>query len=262
MESYGLLIAIGLVGGFLAGWVGLGGGIILAPLLLFAPAAMGLTPFSMKEVSRLTIVQSLFASAAACVAYGCARQVHRGLVLWMGGSVAAASLVGAMFSESEIVSQGFVLTLFAVLALVAAALMIYCSAPQLDHEVAPDQVPFNRGTATSAGLGIGFLGGIIGQSGAFITIPLLIHVLRIPTRIAIASSLGITFFAALAGSVGKVIGGGPILWPQTAAMVAGTLVGSQAGAALGRHSPSQSLRVALAALIAISAARIWYQVLG
>jgi uncharacterized membrane protein YfcA len=103
---------------------------------------------------------------------------------------------------------------------------------------------------------------MVGQSGAFMTVPLLIHVLRMPTRLAIGSSLGITFCAALAGSFGKFFGGGPIVWPQVAALVAGSLVGSQLGSVLSRRTGATSLRYVLALLIGVSAARMWYQVLN
>jgi len=127
---------------------------------------------------------------------------------------------------------------------------------------APTEVSFSRIRALVVALGVGFFGGMVGQSGAFLTIPLLIHVLRVPTRVAIGSSLGITFCAALAGSFGKFVGGGPIVWPQVAALVAGTVVGSQLGSALNRRAGAVSLRYVLALLIGASAARMWYQVLS
>ncbi len=45
-----------LVSGFLSGLVGIGGGIIMAPLLIFLPDWVGLPPLSMKVVAGLTIV--------------------------------------------------------------------------------------------------------------------------------------------------------------------------------------------------------------
>ena len=102
---------------------------------------------------------------------------------------------------------------------------------------------------------------MVGQSGAFLTIPLLIHGLGLPVRLAIGSSLGITFCAALAGSFGKTLGGGPIVWIHVAALVAGSLAGSQAGAALSQRMPATSLRYTLAVLIGASAVRMGYQVL-
>ena len=264
MELYLLFAVVGLIGGFLAGWVGLGGGIILAPLLLYVPPAVGLSPLDMKEVARLTIIQSLCSTAAAGLAHRRARQVHGALVIWMGAIIAAASLGGAFFSELRLVSSELLLGLFATMALVASVLMFRCPADgrDRDDDPGPNEVSFSHARAAVVALTVGFLGGMVGQSGAFLTIPLLVHVLRMPTRLAIGSSLGITFCAALAGSFGKFFGGGPIVWPQVAVLVVGTLVGSRLGSALSHRVGATSLRYVLAVLIGASAARMWYQVLS
>ncbi len=262
MELLGLLAILGFVGGLLAGMVGLGGGIILAPFLLYGPPAVGLASLDMKLVARLTILQSLFATAAAGMAHRRARLVHGGLVLWMGAAIAAASLCGAFLSEAEAVSATVLLGLLGALALLAALLMCR-TLPKLPRagELPADQVPFSRVRAIAVAVGVGFLGGMVGQSGAFLTIPLLVQVVRMPLRLAIGSSLGITFCSALAGSLGKLAGGGQIDWPLALALIAGALAGSQLGAYLSRRMSVVHLRYALAALIAASAGRIWYQVL-
>lgn len=264
MELHFLLAIVGLLGGFLAGWVGLGGGIILAPLLLYVPPAVGLSPLDMKEVARLTIMQSLCSTAAAGLAHRRARQVHGPLVVWMGMIIAMASLGGAFVSELQLVSSELLLGLFATMALAASGLMFRCPRDKHDedNDAAPNDVLFSRPQAAAVALGVGLLGGLVGQSGAFLTIPLLIHVLRMPTRLAIGSSLGITFCAALAGSFGKFFGGGPIVWTQVAVLAAGSLLGSQLGSALSHRVAPTSLRYVLAALIGASAARMWYQVLS
>jgi uncharacterized membrane protein YfcA len=269
-----VLAILGLLGGSLAGWVGLGGGIILAPLLLYVPPAVGLSPLDMKEVARLTIVQSLFSSAAAGMAHRHANNVHVRLVLWMGPAIAVASLAGGMVSECHLVSSQLLLGLFASLALVATVLMCWRSpherAPMVGHPAdgcpIPDDrppltLPLARGRALAVAAGVGVLGGMVGQSGAFLTIPLLIHVLRMPVRLAIGSSLGITFCAALAGSAGKIAGGAPLDGKRVAALVAGSLVGTQVGAALNRRGPTRYLRLALGLLIGLSAAKMWWEIL-
>jgi uncharacterized protein len=229
VEIYLLLAVVGLAGGFFAGWVGLGGGIILAPLLLYVPPALGLDPLDMKEVARLTIIQSLCATAAAGVAHDRARHVHGPLAMWMGAIIAVASLGGAVVSEIHLVSSELLLGLFATMALVACVLMFRHPTETEDESDTrlPKEVPFDRTRATAVALGVGLARGMVGQSGAFLTIPLLIHVLRMPTRLAIGSSLGITFCAALAGSFGKFHRGGPIVWPQVAALVSGSLIGDR-----------------------------------
>lgn len=263
MAMIALLLSIGLFGGLLAGWVGLGGGIILAPLLLFAPPAFGLAPLGMKEVARLTILQSLCSTAAAGIAHRRARRVHGPLVLWMGGLIAVASLIGAMASETRFVASDTLLGLFAAMALGAAALMLRPPVAQAaDPRDARELPPFSRSRAALIACSVGLLGGMVGQSGAFLTIPLLVQGLGLPVRLAIGSSLGITFCAALAGSAGKLLGGGPILWYHLAPVVAGSLAGSQLGASIHRRLPTASLRYALALLIGASAIRMWYQLLG
>ncbi|MFV1968171.1 MAG: sulfite exporter TauE/SafE family protein [Pirellulaceae bacterium] len=263
MEWIGLLGCLGLLGGFLAGLVGLGGGIILAPLLLYVPPALGLEPLDMKVVARLTIIQSLCSTGAAGLAHRRARLVHGRLVRWMGPTIFAASLAGALLSEVQVVSSEMLLGLFAALALLAAFLMFKQTENRpADDVLEVDHVSFSRPRAVAVALGVGFLGGMVGQSGAFLTIPLLMQVLRIPVRLAIGSSLGITFCAALAGSFGKLAGGGQVVWLQVGALVAGSLLGSQLGAALSRRMPVFCLRYGLAILIAAAAARMWYQLLA
>jgi uncharacterized membrane protein YfcA len=263
VELYSLLAIVGFVGGVLAGWVGLGGGIILAPLLLFVPPAVGLEPLDMKAVARLTIIQSLCSTAAAGINHRRARLVHGPLVVWMGGFIAAASLTGALVSETGVVSSKALMAVFATMALVAAALMLRHPVKQEEGELLPTPPPsFSRGCATIVSVTVGFLGGMVGQSGAFLTIPLLIQTLRLPVRLAIGSSLGITFCAAMAGSFGKLLGGGPVVWPQIAVLVVGSLAGSQCGSWINHRVPATSLRYSLAILIGASALRMWFQVVA
>lgn len=262
MELLWLLGCLGFLGGSLAGLVGLGGGIVLGPLLLFAPPAVGLEALGMKAVARLTIIQSLCSTAAAGLAHRRARLVHGRLVGWMAPTIVAASLGGALLSEARVVSAEFLLGLFAGLALLAAVLIFRPSADASAQQTpSAEAVLFSRPRAVAAAAGVGFLGGMVGQSGAFLTIPLMVQVLRIPVRLAIGSSLAVTFCAAAAGSVGKLAGGGQVVWAQVGALVAGSLLGSQLGAAASRRMPTAYLRYGLAVLIAAAAARMWYQVL-
>ncbi len=91
------LAVLGLTGGFFSGWLGIGGGIIMAPLLLYVPAAIGSGVLDMKVVAGLTVVQSLFATGSGVLAHRKARHVSRPLVLWMGAGITAGSLAGALY---------------------------------------------------------------------------------------------------------------------------------------------------------------------
>ena len=70
MEQLITVAAIGLLGGVLSGFLGIGGGIVTAPLLLYVPGLLGQVPLSMHSVSGLTITQSLFSGLLGSMAGG------------------------------------------------------------------------------------------------------------------------------------------------------------------------------------------------
>jgi len=249
------LLVLGLAGGFFSGWLGIGGGIIMAPLLLYVPSALGVyNGMNMKVVAGLTMVQSLFATGSGVIVHRKFKHVSRPLVLWMGASITAASLAGSLLSKN--ISADVLLAVFATLALAAAAMMLI---PRVEPGVEPlaSQVSFNRPLALCSALLIGLIGGMVGQSGAFIIIPVLLYVLRIPTRTAIGSSLGITFLAALAGSAGKMATD-QIDYKMALFCVIGALAGAQLGGRLSVHTRRRGLRLILAALIAATAMRMFW----
>ena len=187
------LAVLGLTGGFFSGWLGIGGGIIMAPLLLYVPAAIGTGVLDMKVVAGLTVVQSLFATGSGVLAHRRTQHVSRPLVLWMGTGITAGSLAGALYSKYLVANV--LLAIFAGLALLAAAMMLI---PYREAEREPRamDVAFNQPLALLLGLLLGSVSGLVGQSGAFIIIPAMLYILKSPARTTIGSSLGIVFLAA------------------------------------------------------------------
>ena len=74
-------------------------------------------------------------------------------------------------------------------------------------DMTEEKVSFHRPTAVFLGLSVGFLLGLVGQGGAFIIIPLLLYVLKIPLRVALGSTLAIGLFSSSAGLIGKTATG-------------------------------------------------------
>ena len=62
---FGLLVALGFGGAFLSGLVGVGGAIVMIPLLLYVPPLVGLEDLGIKAVAGITIVQVFAASVVA-----------------------------------------------------------------------------------------------------------------------------------------------------------------------------------------------------
>lgn len=253
-----LLFNLGFAGGILSGWLGIGGGIVMAPLLLYAPLLFGVGQLNMKEVAGLTMAQGFFAALSGGIAHKRHGQVSKKLILYMGSGILAGSFIGSImskFAPAELLEG-----IFAALAFVAAGLMFF---PKEDGGAIKDAeaVEFHRGLALVIPFILGFLLGMIGQAGAFILIPVMLYVLKIPTRIAIGSSLGIVFISASAGLFGKLITGQvPLL--QAAALILGASIGAQVGSYLSVRTGTRTLRRALASLIALVAIGMGYELLG
>lgn len=252
-----LVFLLGVSVSFFSGLLGIGGGIIMTPLLLYLPSVLGMADLGMREVAGLTMVQGLVGALSGSLRHRSYGFVHNRLVLTMGTAIALSSLAGAVLSKY--VSQEALLAVFALLALVAAALMLVPKNGD-GEEVILSEVDFDRPLAAAVAVAVGFLGGLVGQGGAFILIPLMLYVLKLPTRITIGSSLGIVLFSAAAGFVGK-LSTGQIDIPLALALTAGAIPGAQFGGYVSKKVSTKALRGALAVLIGLTAINMWYGLL-
>lgn len=258
-ESLMVLIAsLGFGGGVLSGLLGIGGGIVMTPLLLYLPTACRQPALDMQVVAGLTIVQSLFAGFSGMFSQHDSGNVDFDLALWLGGAMVLTSFGGAWWSAS--VSSRVLLGLFAVLATISAALMLVPRS-RVDQKRNADTVAFGRRRAVVIGVVVGFTGGLVGQSGAFMLIPAMIHFLGIPVRTAIGTTLAVVVLAALAGTAGKVAAGQVVL-PLAAALVPPAVIGARLGARWSGRVRPELLQRALALIIAAAAFRIYYDLVG
>jgi uncharacterized protein len=252
------LLFLGLGGGFLSGLLGLGGAIFMIPLLLYVPPLLGVGQLDMKQVAAISMVQVLAASLSGLIVHKKNRFVSISLLLYMGVGNAIGNLAGSVFSKR--VDSAFLLAIFATLAVIAAIVMFIPKREQ-GLEIQPEELVYNKPLASTIGLAIGLFGGMVGAPGAFIYIPIMIYLLNIPTRIVIGSTLGIVFFGAVMGTIGKAMTG-QIIWPYAIALVIGTIPGAQIGGRVSKKTNTKYLRLAIAVIIAVTGLRMWYQVLS
>jgi len=252
VEIYILIGCLGLVTGFLSGLLGIGGGIIMAPLLLYVPPLLGFDPLSMRTVAGLTIVQGLLSCIAGVFSHHQFHMVSVKLSMYMGISIFVTAITGGI--GSNYVPNETLLFLFACLAICAAILTIL--PVQKDVEI-PDikELVFCRGCAITTASIVGLLGGLVGQGGSFILIPLMIYWVKIPTRIAIGSNLAIVLLSTSAGFIGKAVTG-QIAWLLSIPVAISVLPATYTGSLLSKRVPIKELRIILAAVIALAAGRI------
>ncbi|MDF2721560.1 MAG: putative permease [Paenibacillus sp.] len=250
-----LLIAIGVAGSFVSGMVGIGGAIIQFPLLLYVPGWFGFEPFTVHEVSAITAVQVFFSTLSGMLVHQKSGYVHKPLVLVMGAFIIAGSFIGGY--GSRLLADAAVTGVYGVLAVLAAVMMLLPKRKEVGGSPGPGTLSFNKPLAAALAGTIGIASGIVGAAGAFITVPIMLVVLKIPTRVAIASSMAITFISSIGSATGKLLGGHMPLVPVIV-MVAASLLASPLGAAVSKRLNTVTLQWILSALISATVIKIGY----
>ncbi|MCL7746653.1 sulfite exporter TauE/SafE family protein [Halalkalibacter alkaliphilus] len=250
------IFLIGFIGSYISGMLGIGGSIIKYPMLLYIPPLFGLVSFSAHEVSGISAIQVFFATIAGVWAYRKGGYLNKILIIYMGSAILIGSFVGGY--GSKLMSESGINLTYGVLALIAAVMM-FIPKKGID-DVPMDQVTFNRWLAVSLALIVGVGSGIVGAAGAFLLVPVMLVVLKIPTRMTIASSLAITFISSIGASVGKITTG-QIDYLPAFIMIVASLIASPLGAMAGKKMNTKILQGILAVLIAATAVKIWTDIL-
>lgn len=253
----GVLFVLGAIGAFVSGLIGVGGAIVMIPLLLYVPPLLGVGALDIKSVAAITMVQVFVASVSGMIAHGRHHAVNRRLALVGGAAMAIGSLAGAV--ASKYVPERWLLVVFAAMVTVAFALMLLPEPPP-DVTAPADVKEYSAAlTALTTGM-VGLAAGLVGAGGAFLLVPLLLVVVGVPIRVTIGSSLAITAVAATAGAFGKAVTG-QIPVPPALVVAVSALPGAQLGAAASRRLSGIALKRALLVVIVLTGLKVWWHVL-
>ncbi|PTQ56206.1 MAG: hypothetical protein BSOLF_0593 [Candidatus Carbobacillus altaicus] len=251
------LFAIGFIGSFISGLVGIGGSIIKYPLLLYIPPLLGVGLYSAQEVSGISAVQVFFATLSAVFALRKSDVLNWPLIGLMGVSIIIGSFGGAY--GSKFLSNDDINFVYAVLASIAAGMM-FVPKRGLD-DIPLHEVRYNKVLASLSAFLVGLASGIVGAAGAFILVPVMLVVLKIPTRMTIATSLAVTFISSIGATVGKIVTGQVLFW-ESLIMVVASVLAAPLGARLSGKVHTKVLQGILAVLILSTAIKIWVDILG
>ena len=249
-----LLIGLGVVGGGLSGLLGIGGGLVIIPLLLYVPEGLGFGAIDIRTASAIAVMQVTAATLSGTLAHGRQRRVYARLALTMSAGSAGGALLGGVVSAY--VPSEVLLVATALLATVAAGLMFVPRPPETaDPSVFPAFSPI---LAVVAGLFVGLVIGMNG-AGAFLMVPMLIYLFRIPTRVALATVLAVGFPTSCAAAVGKIATGQVPLWASLA-VILGAIPGAQLGSIISARTSARVLRWTYGILVFVIAAGMWWDV--
>ena len=109
------------------------------------------------------------------------------------------------------------------------------------------------------GLAVGFIAAIMGIGGAFILVPAMIYIIKMPTRLVPGTSLFVTIFVSVIVTFLHSFNYGSIDLLLVAMLVVGSIIGVQIGQKLGEKIDSSGLRALLAILLLVVGIAIAYE---
>jgi len=194
------LLALGLAAGFLAGLFGIGGGMLMVPFLTFILSHRGVEPGMAVKMAIATSMSTIVFTSLSSV-----RAHHRrGAVRWdIVRGMAPGIFVGGLLAGAG----AFALLKGQALALVFGLFVAFSATQMLRGRkpAASRQMPGWPGQ-TAAGTGIGFVSGLVGAGGGFLSVPFMTWC-NVPIHHAVATSAALGLPIALASTAGYVVGG-------------------------------------------------------
>ena len=194
------LALLGLGTGFLAGLLGIGGGMLMVPFITLILTGRGVAPdLAVKMAIATSMATIIFTSISSVRAHH-----KRGAVRWdIVKRLAPGIVLGAVVASMGVFAllKGSWLALF-------FALFVGFSATQMLLDKKPKPTRTMPGTAGQIGAGgaIGFLSGLVGAGGGFVSVPFMTWC-NVPIHNAVATSAALGFPIALANAAGYVVSG-------------------------------------------------------
>jgi uncharacterized protein len=256
-------LALGSGVGLAAGLLGIGGGLLLVPAMLYALGAQGLAPEDTMRVALGTSMATVvFTSAASVRAHHARGAVDWSIVQRMLPGILLGAVVGCVVS-SHVPGRALVLV-FALYLVYAGTQMLVSWQP-----AAAARLPGRAGLAV-AGSVICASSSLLAVGGATLTIPFLARC-NVPFRRAIGTAAAVAIPLAVASTVGYVIAGwastrvpaasaGYVYLPAVASIAVASVALAPVGAWLSHRLPVALLRRVFALLLYAIAVKLFLSV--
>jgi len=263
-----ILFFLGGVSGFLAGLLGIGGAIILIPMMIYILPYFGIN-LSMHEIMGLSMALVFFAALTGAITHSKEGNLHKNLIIVVGGTMFFGSLFGAI--TSSFVAERTLLIVFILVLALATVLLLKPKEKETAEEAASNADGSNthtymkstkeKITGVSLGFSSGVLSGMVGVGGAAILIPALTFFLKMPIKVCVGTSLGIILVGSAAGFFGKAVTG-QIPFIPALFLAAGGILSSRLGSKLSIKLKGEHLKKIFAVVLVVTLARLIATVLG
>lgn len=245
-------LGIGALVGFGAGLFGIGGGVVMVPLLVFVFTASGVSP---NQVLHIALGTALAAMVFTSISSMRAHHAHDAVDWKIARAMSPGMLAG---SFAAALAAGFIPTRPLAIGFTA---MVFYAATQILLDLRPPgsrDLPGAPGLFAAGGV-IGAVSSLLAAGGAFMTIPFLTWC-KVPLRSAIGTAAANGLPIAIAGTVAYVINGihaeglpamsvGYVYLPALTLVVSTSMLAAPIGARLAHRLPVKRLRTIFALML-------------
>ena len=256
-----VFVVLGTIVGFLAGLLGIGGGMTMVPVLTFVFTREGFAPEHVVHIAIATATATiLFTSTSSMREH----QRHRAILWPVVAAMAPGVIVGALVGPQIVgaMSTALLSALFGLFVAFAATNI------WLDRQPKPSHTLPGRGGLIAVGSVIGIISSMVGAGGAFMTVPFM-TACNVPMRNCVATSAALGLPVAAVATIGFVVAGigqaglpphtiGYVHLPALLVIVAASVISAPFGARAAHRWPVKTLKRAFAfVLYALAAYMLW-----
>jgi uncharacterized protein len=256
------LLLLGGAVGFLAGLLGVGGGMMMVPFVTIMLSRRGVEPaLAVKMAIATSMATITFTSISSLRAHHAHGAVCWPIVRTMAPGIVAGGLLAGAGAFALLKGSWLAIAFAVFVGYSATRMLIKRSA------VATRKLPV-RWVQSSVGMGIGFLSALVGAGGAFMSVPFMTRC-GVPIHNAVATSAAIGLPIALASTAGYVIGGwnlpstvpgaiGYVVLPMMAVISVASMSTAPLGARVAHASDIRKLTAVFAVLLyGLSGYMVW-----
>ncbi|MDB1124059.1 sulfite exporter TauE/SafE family protein [Vibrio algarum] len=259
------LLATGVVAGLLAGLLGVGGGIVIVPVLFYLFQLFDVSPISAMLIATATSLATIVPTSVSSIkAHHQNGNVDWHLLKWLAPFIVIGVVTGSLLATR--VGGPWLTALFGVIATLSALNML------LRAKAAPmaQALPSKAGQSVIGGT-IGCLSAMVGIGGGTLTVPTL-SAFNYPTHKAVGTAAAVGLLIALPGVLTMLLVGatpsdapfgnyGLVNWLGFLFIVPLTVYFSPIGASLGKKLDSVLLKKIFAVVLAFTGIRMLLQTL-
>jgi len=252
----GLYILTGALAGFAAGLLGIGGGLIIVPVLYFIFSTFDYDPQYLMQMALTTSLATIaITSISSARAHHKKQAVLWPLVLLLSPGIVLGAALGGIFASS--INSESLKLFFALFEFTIATNLL------LKKQPARHNNKIRKVTATVGGMTIGFISTLVGIGGGTMTVPFL-HWFNISMRKAVATSAACGFPIAMIGTLsfivtsyglqpGSAYSTGYLQYDAFIFVAGSSFLAAPFGAKVAHSIPEKTLRLSFAVILYILA---------